>query len=89
MKKKILIVTYTTLIYVIVLTAMLSSCSSPSSRMAKEKKATRVVIHSDKPIVIETLQEGHINSGIYKVKIDSSEYILVYKAQGVAIIKHK
>ena len=57
--------------------------------MAKEKKATEVVIHSDKPIVIETLHEGYINVGVYKVKVDSSEYILVYKAQGVAIVKHK
>ena len=89
MKKNILIVAYTTFIYAIVLTAMLSSCSSPSSRRAKEKKATEVVIHSDKPIVLETLHEGHINIGIYKIKIDSSEYILVYKAQGVAIVKHK
>ena len=89
MKKNILIVAYTTFIYAIVLTAMLSSCSSPSSRMAKEKKATEVVIHSDKPIVIETLHEGYINVGVYKVKVDSSEYILVYKAQGVAIVKHK
>ncbi len=85
MKKKILIVTYTTFIYAIVLIAMLSSCSSPSSRRAKEK----IVIHSDKPIVLETLQQGNMNAGVYKVKIDSSEYILVYKAQGVAIVKHK
>lgn len=89
MKKKILIVTYTTFIYAIVLIAMLSSCSSPSSRRAKEKKATELVIHSDKPIVLETLQEGNMNAGVYKVKIDSSEYILVYKAQAVAIVKHK
>jgi len=89
MKKKILIVTYTTFIYAIVLAAMLSSCSSPSSRMAKEKKATEVVRHSDKPIVLETLHEGYLDRGVYKVKIDNSEYILVYKTQGVAIVKHK
>ena len=89
MKKKILIVTYTTLIYVIVLTAMLSSCSSPSSRSAKEKKATEVVIHSDNPIVIETIHSGSLKSGIYKVKVDNSEYVYISDASGVSIVKHK
>tara|TARA_R110000803_G_scaffold112660_7_gene181063 strand:- start:6394 stop:6648 length:255 start_codon:yes stop_codon:yes gene_type:complete len=84
MKKKILIVTYTTLIYAIVLIAMLSSCSSPSSKRAK---ATEVI--SDNSIIIEKLNDGHIGSGVHKIKIDSSEYILVSRLQGVCIIKHK
>ncbi len=86
MKNNILIVTYTTLISAIVLIAMLLFFNLP---LSDERAATEVVIHSDKPIVLETLQKGNMSAGVYKVKIDSSEYILVYKSEGVAIVKHK
>jgi hypothetical protein len=65
------------------------ACTSPSSRSAKEKRATEVVIHSDNPIVIETLHSGSLKSGIYKVKVDSSEYVYISDASGVSIVKHK
>ena len=90
MKKNILIVAYTTFIYAIVLTAMLSSCTSRSREAYENRKlATEVIIHSDKPIVIETLHSGSLKSGIYKVKVDSSEYVYISDASGVSIVKHK
>jgi len=90
MKKNILIVAYTTFIYAIVLITILSSCTS-SSREAYEnrKLATEVTIHSDKPIVIETLHSSTLKGGIYKIKVDSSEYIYISSATGVSIVKHK
>ena len=82
---------YVAVIYIIVILYMVS-CNSPHRDSMPKKKATLVVNHSDKDIIIETLHSGNIDKGIYKVLIDSSEYIIISKetSQGtsVAITKH-
>jgi hypothetical protein len=62
------------------------SCGQPRER-SERKRATEVINHSDKDIIIETLHDGYIGRGIFKVSIDSNVYI-VCDINGTAIIKH-
>jgi hypothetical protein len=63
----------------------LMSCNNTPRE--SRKTATQVTIHSDKDIIIETLHEGYISRGVYKMTIDSNVYVVVSN-DGTAIIKH-
>jgi hypothetical protein len=72
----------------------LSSCTERNRRNSFEEaeaslSPTQIVNHSAKPIIIETLYKGNIKSGIYKIKVDSSEYIIINDYDALAIAKHK
>ena len=85
-KKTILMGTYTLAIYLICILGMLSSCASTSEEGVKAQE-----VQTDTGIILETLHDGMISTGIYKATIDSTEYIIVKtgnSGQGVAIIKH-
>jgi len=76
---------YVAVIYTIVIFSMVS-CGR-RQRPEPRKQATEVINHSDKDIIIETLHEGYIHRGIYKVTIDSSVYILISN-DGTTMMKH-
>jgi hypothetical protein len=72
----------------------LSSCSERNRRDTKQaqqtKQATQVVNHSEENIIVETLHSGRFDDGVYKFKIDSSEYVVVVQHyNSIAIAKHK
>lgn len=70
----------------------LSSCTEQDTfeQAEQTKQATQVVNHSDKNIIIETLHSHYFQDGVYKLKIDTSEYILVVNNyNSIAITKHK
>jgi hypothetical protein len=72
----------------------LSSCGSQKTEMQsaiETKKATHVVNHNVKNIIVETLHDGRdFDSGIFKVTIDNVEYVVVSNyGSGTAIIKHE
>ena len=76
------------------ITLSVSSCESRSGRHFREaqetKQATQVVEHNAEAIVIETLHNGDFTDGVYKISVDSSEYILfVNHYNSIAIVKHK
>lgn len=85
MKKKTLLAgIYTAIIYAIVIFAMVS-CGRPTP----QKQATTVINHSDKDIIIETLHQGGFSDGVYKLSIDTNDYIVVVTHyDAVAITKH-
>lgn len=67
----------------------LQSCNH--NHREPRKRATQVVNYEDKSIIIETLHDGYIKTGIHKVVIDSNQYIIVKggnTGESVAIIKH-
>ena len=74
-------------------TLSMASCESRSERHFKEaqetKQAIEVVEHNAKPIILETLHSRNLGNGIYKMTIDSIEYIIVADYDALAIIKHK
>ena len=78
---------YVAIVYIIVILYM-TSCTRPERHRTPTKQATEVINHSDKDIIMETLHNGSIHRGIYKVTIDSSVYIVVSKVDAVAITKH-
>tara|TARA_R110001606_G_scaffold388383_3_gene553659 strand:+ start:1102 stop:1356 length:255 start_codon:yes stop_codon:yes gene_type:complete len=82
-KKTILMGLFTTIIYGIVISSMVS-CTNPHRQVIIENNVV-----SSKVITVETLNEGWFNSGVHKISVDSSEYILVITGHGAAIIKHK
>ena len=82
-KKNFLMGLYVAVIYGIVIFSM-TSCN-----VEQTKTATQVINHSDKDIIIETLHEGSLNSGIYKVSVDTSQYIIaINHYDAIAITKH-
>ena len=80
-------------LFVFFILIMFTSCKSRSERhfeLAQEQKqAIEVVEHNNKPIIIETLHSNNLNNGIYKLTIDSTEYIVLSDYDALAIIKHK
>ena len=80
--------------FVMFLTAIsFTSCESKSKthfEQAQEtKQAIEVVNHNDKAIIIETLHKGTLGNGVYKLTIDSTEYIVLSDFDALAITKHK
>jgi hypothetical protein len=71
--------------FVICILLLFTSCTTSND----VKHAYEVVNHNTDPIIIETLHEGRIYCGVYKMTIDSSEYVVVADYEAVAIIKHK
>ena len=69
----------------------ITSCRTKTQfEQAQEtKQAIEVVNHNDKAIIIETLHSNNLNNGIYKLTIDSTEYIVLSDYDALAIIKHK
>jgi len=83
-KKTFLMGLYVAVVYGIVIFSM-TSCNDKTE--LPKKTATEVVNHNDKDIIIETLHQGRLNRGVYKMMIDSNDYIVIIN-NGTAIIKH-